>query len=234
MRRKPLIIFAAAALVLLVTIVALPFLIDANRFKPTLEGDLSAALGRDVRIGNLQLAILSGGLTMDGVSIADDPAFSRSPFLIAKQVNASVALVPLIVSGKLNLRSLTVTDPEIWLFHSPSGSWNVSTLGARSEPSAAQSSTTGGSVPKLKISNGTLELGMVGTGGKTRTYRTVSLDASNPSYSSSFPFSLTAKTSGNGTVKASGHAGPINRSDRLRQSIRRPRRPRRCHRRGHL
>ena len=80
MRRKPLIILAVAVRVPLVIIVALPFLIDANRFKPTLEADLSAALGRDVRVGSLRLAILSGGLTMDDVSIRMTPPSAAHPF----------------------------------------------------------------------------------------------------------------------------------------------------------
>ena len=64
-----------AALILIV--VALPFVIDVNKFKPTIETNISDALGRKVEIGNISLAILSGGVSVDSVVIADDPAFSR-------------------------------------------------------------------------------------------------------------------------------------------------------------
>ena len=50
---------------LLLIAIALPFVIDANRFRPMLESRLSAALGREVRVGNLKLTILSGGVTAD-------------------------------------------------------------------------------------------------------------------------------------------------------------------------
>jgi AsmA protein len=65
--------------VLLLLVAALPFFIDANQFKPTLETDLSKALGRQVAIGNIQLAIFSGGVTIDNVSISDDPASAPRP-----------------------------------------------------------------------------------------------------------------------------------------------------------
>ena len=79
--KKTLIIIGVVVLLLLAIAVALPFLIDVNRFKPTLEGDLSTALGRKVQIGSIQLALLSGAVKVDSVSIADDPAFSAAPFL---------------------------------------------------------------------------------------------------------------------------------------------------------
>ncbi len=52
MRRTARLIGIVLALVLLV-LLALPFLIGANRFKPMLESELSAALGRQVTIGNI-------------------------------------------------------------------------------------------------------------------------------------------------------------------------------------
>jgi uncharacterized protein involved in outer membrane biogenesis len=42
----------AVALVLLVAL-ALPFFINANQFRPVLEERLTAALGREVKIGDL-------------------------------------------------------------------------------------------------------------------------------------------------------------------------------------
>jgi AsmA protein len=217
MKKKLLLIFVVAVALLIVVIVALPFLINANRFKPTLEADLSNALGRKVEIGNIQLAILSGGVTVDNVSIADDPAFSRSPFLKAKQLTAGVELIPLIFSKKLEVRSITVTDPEVWLLHSPSGAWNFSSLGGAGSkmPSKGAASSDPGdfSVAKLKISNGKVIAGTAGARGKTQTYQDVNFEASDLSYSSQFPFQLTAKTPGSGTVKVEGKAGPLDRND---------------------
>ncbi|HXJ17529.1 MAG TPA: AsmA family protein [Candidatus Polarisedimenticolia bacterium] len=218
MKKKLLVVLAIVVAVLIVVVVALPFLIDANRFKPTLETDLSNALGRKVEIGNIQLAILSGGVTVDNVSIADDPAFSRSPFLKAKQLTAGVELIPLIFSKRLEVRSITVTEPEVRLLRSPRGTWNFSSLaasGSKAAPSKGDSPSAPGdfSVAKLKISNGKVTVGAAGARGKTQTYQDVNFAASGLSYSSQFPFELTAKTPGGGTAKVEGKAGPLDRHD---------------------
>ncbi len=83
--RKALIIVGIVVAVLIVIVIALPFVVDVNKFKPELETQLTTALGRKVTIGNIKLAIFSGGVRVDDVSIADDPAFSKSPFLQAKE-----------------------------------------------------------------------------------------------------------------------------------------------------
>ena len=215
--KKGLVIAGIVIAALIVIIVALPFLIDANQFKPTLEVDLSSAVGRKVEIGNIHLALFSGGVTVDNVSIADDPAFSASPFLRARQLTAGVAIEPLIFSKKLEVRSFTVTDPQVTLLRTPSGTWNFSSLsagGPKAQPKQSDpSGATNVSVQKITISNGTIRVGTIGPNGKTQTYQNVNLEASNLSYTSRFPFQLTAKTPGNGTVSVGGNAGPVNAAD---------------------
>lgn len=219
--KKILIILAVVVGLVIVVLVALPFLIDANQFKPTIESNLSSALGRQVEIGNIQLAILSGGIRVADVSIADDPAFSRSPFLKAKELTAGVALIPLIFSKKIEVSSFTVSDPQVSLLRSPSGTWNFSSLGQKRSKSSPKSGDSPGrpasapadiTVGKLKISNGTMIVGPVG-GGKKQTYQDMNLEASDLSYTSPVPFNLSAKTPGGGTVAVEGKAGPVDPQD---------------------
>src|SRR5262249_56456134 len=89
--------------VLLVMLIALPFLINVNSFRPKIESEASTALGRQVTIGNLSLSILSGSVRVDNIAIADDPAFGKSPFVIAKSLKVGVELMPLIFSKQLNV-----------------------------------------------------------------------------------------------------------------------------------
>ena len=103
----------AIAAVLLVGI-ALSFLIDANRFRPMLESKLSAALGREVKVGNLKVTLLSGGVTADDLSIADDPAFSRTPFVQAKSLQVGVDLGALIFSRRVAVTRIAIDQPQIW------------------------------------------------------------------------------------------------------------------------
>ena len=72
--------------VLIVIAIAIPFFIDANSFRPKIESDLSATLGRPVMVGHLSLSLLSGSVAADDISIADDPAFSKTPFVQAKSL----------------------------------------------------------------------------------------------------------------------------------------------------
>jgi AsmA protein len=212
--KKPLTIVGIVVLLLVVIVAAIPFLIDVNRFKPTLETDLSTALGRKVQIGNLELALLSGAVKVDNLSIADDPAFGGAPFLQAKQLAVGVALQPLIFSKKLEVSSFTITDPRVTLLRNPSGTWNFSNMGAGSKPKSDNTSTpTDFSVQKISLVNGTITVGRIGPGGKTQTYQNVNLDASDLSYTTQFPFHLTAKTPGGGSVKIDGKAGPIDQAD---------------------
>ena len=213
--KKALIAIGIVVVLLIVVALALPFLIDVNRFKPTLEADLSMALGRKVEIGNIQLALLQGSVKVNDISIADDPEFSNAPFLQAKQLAAGVALQPLIFSKKLQVSSFTITEPQVVLLHAASGKWNYSSLGAgaKSTSTSNSSSSSDFSVDKIKIENGTVKVGRIGPGGKTQTYQNVNLEASNLSYTTQFPFELDAKTPGNGSVKVDGKAGPIDRTD---------------------
>ena len=63
--------------VFLVVVVSLPFLINVNQFKPRLESELSAALNREVKLGNLKLSLLAGEVTTDDLSVAEDQAFGK-------------------------------------------------------------------------------------------------------------------------------------------------------------
>ncbi len=178
--KKPLIVIGIVVLLLIVAVAAVPFLIDANRFKPELETNLSTALGRKVQIGDIQLSLLSGSVTVDNISISDDPAFSPSPFLQAKQLAAGVALMPLIFSKQLQVSSFTVSDPQINLLRNSAGRWNFSSLGGASKSQSSNSpSATNFSVQKITISNGTVTSGRIGAGEKTQTYQNVNVEVSN-------------------------------------------------------
>ena len=220
MKRKPLLIVGGIIVLLLLIILMLPFFINVNQFKPTLETKLGAALGRKVGIGDIGLSIISGSVTVKDVSVADDPAFSNSPFLTAKSLDVGVAMIPLIFSRELSISSFTIQDPEITLLHNANGTWNYSTLGAagsKSAPapgSAAPSATAPGfNVDKLTIANGKMIVGTVGSKAKPSVYSNVNLEASDLSYTTQFPFKLTATGPGNADLKVEGKAGPINQTD---------------------
>src|SRR5882762_7437062 len=77
---------AIVVALLLVIALAIPFLIDANQFRPRLEAALTQALGREVKLGNLKLSILSGSFEASDLNIADDVSYSQTPFISAKSL----------------------------------------------------------------------------------------------------------------------------------------------------
>src|ERR1700758_3187625 len=89
-------VLAAVVGLFLVVIILIPFLVNGETFRPTLESRLSAALGRPVTLGHLSFSLFSGSLVADNIAIADDPAFSSSPFVQAKELKVGVELGPLI------------------------------------------------------------------------------------------------------------------------------------------
>src|SRR5947207_1995013 len=102
-------------LILLVVAIALPFLVNVNSFRPTIESQASSALGRKVTIGNLKLSILTGSVSADDLSIADDPAFGKAPFVTAKGLNVGVEVIPLVFNKTLHVTDLTLDRPQIAL-----------------------------------------------------------------------------------------------------------------------
>lgn len=221
-------IIAIVVAVLIVILIAVPFFIDANAFRPKLEADLTSALGREVKVGNLSLSLFSGSVSADDISIADDAAFSKSPFVTAKSLKVGVEMMPLIFSKTLNVTELTLKDPQISLVKSENGEkWNFSSIGQTSgqpasaaapatQPAPATQSSTGGSstanlsVKKLSVSDGRLTLSRAGSSSKPRVYDKVDITVDNFSFAGSFPFKMTAQLPGGGSLNLDGKAGPID------------------------
>src|SRR5438309_12026023 len=224
MARKIVYIVGGIVVILLIAAVLLPFVIDANRFRPEIESSLNTALNRKVDIGNIRLSILSGGVTVENIAISDDPSFNTGPFLKAKSLSVNLELVPLICSRAIHVTGLTIDQPSVTLLRSPAGGWNFSTLGAdqtktknASAASSANTSSSGSSpaltVRSFTLKNGTMVVGRTGASGRPHTYDRVNIKSSDLSYTTQFPFELTARTPGNGTVKLTGKAGPLNSQD---------------------
>src|SRR5262249_41287442 len=209
-------IVGIVVVVLIVIVLVAPFLIPVNQFRPTIEAKASAALGRKVEVGNLSLSLFTGSLGADNLSIADDPRYSKSPFLTAKWVNVGVEIMPLILSKTLNVTEIVIDSPQVTLIRDAKGEWNYSSLGASASqpqaktggapasatpaPSSAPSSASGGasgefSVQKLELKNGRLTVGSTGSQ-KRSNYENVSVVASNVSLTSKFPVKVSADLPG--------------------------------------
>src|SRR5438093_3073006 len=204
--------------VFIVLILVLPFLIPVNQFRPTIEEKASAALGRNVQIGDLSLALLSGSLSAENLSIGDDPKFSSAPFLTARSLKVGVELIPLIFSKTLNITGVTIDTPQVTLLHNPAGVWNFSSLGgpaakAQAKQAPAQKAAAPElSIAKLELKNGKITVGATNSQ-KRSTYNNLNITASVVSMVSKFPVTLTADLPGGGKFKLDGTAGPVDQED---------------------
>ena len=220
--RKRYIRIGALVLGLIILIlIVLPLFINVNSFRPKVESEASAALGRQVTVGDLSLSIFSGSVGADNISVADDPAFSKSPFLTAKSLKIGVELMPLIFSKQLNVTDITLNEPQITLLKGANGKWNFSSIG-----SSAAKKAPGGSAPpsnlsvaKISIRNGQLSVGTANSTAKPAIYTNVDVTVTNFSPTSQFPFELTAKLPGSGDANISGKAGPIDAADASRTPL---------------
>ncbi|MBN2320049.1 MAG: AsmA family protein [Acidobacteria bacterium] len=217
-------IIAIVVAVIVIVLIALPFFIDVNQFRPELESKLSAALGRSVKTGNLSLSLFSGAVGMDDITIADDPAFSSSPFLQAKSLKVGVELKPLIFSKEVRITEISLDSPSIKLIQSAAQRWNFSSLGGgkgskKSEPSNSESGGFSGediAIEQLSINDGTIA---IVKNGKASTYSNVDITAKNLSFVSEFPFTLSAVLPGDGRLSMEGTAGPISRTDLIKTPL---------------
>jgi AsmA protein len=214
--RKKLIVITAVTVsgVLAVFAIAVSLLVNIDHFRPQLARALGAALGREVAIGHISLSVLSGSAVVDDLSIADDPAFARAPFVTAKSVRVGVALLPLITTKHLRIESLRLHEPHLIMRRSGSGVWNFSTLGAaapakaQAGPPAASSLTL--SIDRLAITDGQVVIETAAARAARAAYEALNIDVRDFSTSGRFRFSGRVKTPGGGTLKLSGQGGPID------------------------
>jgi hypothetical protein len=221
MKRKGWIITGVVVGVLLVLLLVVPYLVDADTYRPTIEAALRSSLGRQVEIGHLHFSLLSRSLTAENISIADDAAFSRSPFLRARSLKVGAEVFPLLFSHALRVSSLTIEQPQVNLLRSSSGRWNFASLGAGQKPVKAGTGKNPGSglsefsVQELRITDGRLSIGRAPSSGTLPAYENVDLEVKNISPASASPFTLSAKTPSGGKLKLEGTAGPIDPSSTI-------------------
>lgn len=215
--KRVLIGLVATVFALVVLVVVALMLVDVNQFRPQIQGTLSEALGRQVTVGKLHVAVWSGALDADDVRIGEDPAFGKQPFVSAKSLELGVRLWPLLLHRELRITSLSLQQPQVRLLQKADGSWNFAKFGsapsAPAEKPAAdatdQSMTF--SVDHLRINDGSIVLQRAV--GAARQYRNVQLSADHVGLGAAFPFAMSAAMAGGGSLKLDGTLGPWHAGD---------------------
>ncbi|MEJ1936294.1 AsmA family protein, partial [Nostoc sp. NIES-2111] len=181
-RRTVLILVTLLGLPLL-GLAALFFLVNPEQLRPVVESQLSDALQRPVRLGNLHFRLLPLSLSAEKLEIAEDPAFGSAPFATAAGLSVHPRLLPLL-RGQIVIDRLSLQSPQVALRQNAAQRWNYQSLGRRSSGSSSPLE-----LGELSITDATLRVHTLeGTQPTTSEYQRLSLSLQN--FRPGQPFSL--------------------------------------------
>jgi AsmA protein len=116
---------AAIAALLLVLFLFRP---AVYKLRNRISGSIESALGRKVVLDNVRVHLLPRpGFDLEGLVIYDDPAFSAEPMIRAQEVSAAIRFSSLL-RGRIEIATLSATEPSINLVRTDQGRWNLASL----------------------------------------------------------------------------------------------------------
>ncbi|MBZ5615440.1 MAG: AsmA family protein [Acidobacteriia bacterium] len=116
-----------ASVVALVLILFL-FRPGVYRLRNRISNSIGSALGRKVELDNVHFHLLPRpGFALEGLVIYDVPEFSAEPMIRAQDVSAAIRFRSLL-RGRLEIATLSATEPSINLVRNDEGRWNLASL----------------------------------------------------------------------------------------------------------
>ncbi|MBI2682036.1 MAG: AsmA family protein [Acidobacteriales bacterium] len=114
---------------LLIAALALPYLLDVNRYRDRIQAELQTRTGRAVSLGRMDLKIFPLAFRAENALIAEDPSFPGGrPFLQVPELLVSAQLWPLL-QGEVQVNTVELRRPKIELIKNLQGQWNFASLG---------------------------------------------------------------------------------------------------------
>lgn len=151
--KKLLGVIVVVAIIIVGGIVALPFFIDVNSYKPQIEAQAKEALGRELKLnGPIKLTLWPNiGLETSDVRLANAAGGAAKEMATLKSLVVSVKLMPLL-SKNLEIDSFVLNEPVINLEVDKAGKANWE-LGAAGQPAAkpAAGGSSGAGVGSIKL-----------------------------------------------------------------------------------
>jgi uncharacterized protein involved in outer membrane biogenesis len=184
---------------------------------------VSDGLGRRVEVGKIQAQIGWGvSVEVSGLKIADDPAFSKEPFLAANEVSIDLEFFPLL-RGEAKVVRLALIKPDIRIVMNARGDLNLSTIGSSADESRRAETETKGrrrgkqrssladlTIKALSIQDGEVYFNDLGE--KTAPILVHHLDFDVTNFNAASAFAVETKFAFPGdvqNVEASGKFGPL-------------------------
>lgn len=148
--RRILIGAGIAAVVVILGLFIAVSLIDVNKFRPQIQAQIQKAIHRDVTLGNMSLKLFPLAVKVESLSVSEDPSFkSGRPFATAHDVAVSAGLFS-ILRGSPEVKSISLSKPQVELIRNAAGNWNFSSM-TKSDNKESNSEL---SLNSLKIDDG--------------------------------------------------------------------------------
>jgi uncharacterized protein involved in outer membrane biogenesis len=210
-------------------------IIQSNRER--ILAKVSDALGRPVAVAEIKASFGWGvSLDLNGLTLADDPAFSNQPLVSVQDVYCRIELIPLLAKH-LKVVRFDIQNPELSVVRNRSGELNVAAIGTKKPgrklkphgvpaPGALQASPMQAAPPAqsgpnalaefsvngFSISNGTILYQDPGWGPNPVAIRKLDLDVENFRIDVPFYLKLALAAAGDQqNLKLAGQVGPLMR-----------------------
>ena len=113
------------------TVLSLPFLVDLNKYQDQYKPLIEEALNRKVQLQDIRLTVWPRiGATVAGFAVMDDPSFDSGPFASLSSLDVGVKLM-LLLSGQVEVEEVTLRNPVITVIKNKNGVLNASTIGRK-------------------------------------------------------------------------------------------------------
>ena len=121
------------AILLATIIVAFAVVLNINsliaRNKDYLIGQAEQALGRKIKVGDVEATLLSGiGVRLTDFAMSEDPAYAPEDFVRARDLQVNLRFWPLL-RKEVEVKRLILHDPVIRVIRNKAGDFNFSTIG---------------------------------------------------------------------------------------------------------
>ncbi len=143
--------------VVLLALLALPYLVSLDAMRARIVEKAEAALHRKVDVGRVRLQILTGlGAGVEKLVVHNQRGWESPALLTADQVSVRVAFWPLL-SRRVEVRRIVLREPVLTIERDAAGKLNVAdflSAGGRESPAAAQTAAAALLVSRIDVARG--------------------------------------------------------------------------------
>ena len=200
-RKKLWVVLGIIVFLIAAAAIAIPLLLDVNRYRDRVAARLETALGKPVEIARLGLTVFPVlSFEVEGIKISNPSGFPEGYLLTAEMMRAEMDLRALL-RREVQIHSVRIESPVIRLVSNGRGRWNFENPTQRRIPpkqvaDEAAVNFTLGTISAVEINDGNLQVSSLesgkaatffGASGLDVDFKDVDLSALDPARSSKTP-----------------------------------------------